>query len=715
MFSRRRLIAAFLGALVLAGAAAALVLRPDAARDARLLAAALGDAFGRPVRVEGVPAYAVAWPLRLAIPAVAVDGVGRISGIVVAEGRLAARAELFGRSGEFTRAADGAARFAAPGMVASFDPASGRARLETRFAGAPLVLAGRPDAGGLDALEIAWAGRVLRGRARPADVPGRFAVAAAETDGVALEALFDVRDATLEGTLAGALDGLGALAAEFRADPDLLDVARFALAGGPVPAEGALRREAGRTSLDLRLGRVALAELVVRAAPFAGAASGDFDLRLRATALAWPSGEAQGIVLVAAREAGRLVVDELAVRAIGDASLRLADGMLDLQAPDARRFFAALGLRVERHLGALSLRGRAVPDLDAASLRLAPIELSLAGQRLTGALDWTGGKLAADLAGDRVSLDPFFGPPPVPPPVRGPLLTRREAARAAAAAAPPPPGPGGWSRAPLRLDLAGGVPFDLKLAARELAFAGNALGDARLSLVADGTALAVDELAGALHGGALKLRGRATGGAATGFDAEFALENAEAARLLAAFGAPPALRGPLTLAGRLAARGADAAALAGGLAGTLRVSSPGGTLDGIDLPGLFAHARVARNADLVELGRRFARGGRSAYASAQGNWTVEGGRARTTDTRLAAGDGAVELAGLVDLAAWNVDLVLRLLASGAAIEPRVTLAGALARPRVGLVAAPSAATGAGPPAGSAAPGRRTAPDRAPAR
>jgi uncharacterized protein involved in outer membrane biogenesis len=311
-----------------------------------------------------------------------------------------------------------------------------------------------------------------------------------------------------------------------------------------------------------------------------------------------------------------------------------------------------------------------------------------------------------------VSLDPFFGPPQAAPPVRGPLLTRREAARAAAAAAPPPPGPGGWSRAPLRLDLAGGVPFDLKLAARALAFAGVELGDARLSLDADGTGLVVRELDGALHGGALRLKGRASGGAAAAVDVDFVLANAEAARLLDAFGAPAVVRGPLTLAGRLAARGTDAASLVAGLGGTLDVASPGGVLEGIDLPGLFAHARAARNADLVELGRRFARGGRSTFASARGTWTVEGGRARTADTRLAAGDGAAELSGLVDLAAWSVDLVLRLTASGAGIEPRLTLAGALARPRVGLVAAPSAAPGAGTPAGSAAPGRPSAPDRA---
>ena len=681
------------GGLLLALLAGAFLLRPDADSDARSLAASISARTGMPARIEGAARYAWAWPMRLEVPGVAIDGLGRTENVVLIDGAFNAQARFLGRAGVLTLRA-GTFRFAAEGLSASLVAADSRLVIETKFAGRDLRIAGKPTSAGLDALEIGWDGHVLKGQARHSADRTTLEVTATgggiELAGRALPA-----EGAFEGTLIAASAGL--VRAEFRADDDVFDVATFELQTADYSASGSLRRDAQRLSIDARIGEIGLKALADLARRHLGDAAEDIDLRLRIGRLAWGAGEAQGVILVAAREAGRLVVDELAVRSLAEANLRVRAGTLDLQVPDASRFLAALGAPVERHLGALSLRGPLAFEPDGPALRLAPLEIALAGQQAKGEAVWRDGRLSLSLTGDRVTLDPFFGRPLVAPPVRGPLLTRSQTARAAAAAAPPSPGPGGWSRIPIRPDLLGGMPLDLRLDARELVLGGLALGDARFAAAYDADGFDVAELSGGLFGGALAASGRVDA-TRPQVALKFTLAGAEWARVLGAMGAAPVLRGPVTFAGSVATSGANFSAMMAALAGSLRLESPGGTLDGFDLAGLLAYTAASRTPDLVELGRRFARGGRGTFGATAGTWRIEGGRASSSDTRLAAPGGALELSGLLDLANWNVDLAAVVAADNAQIVPRLTMAGPPDRTKITLSAAPVRA--AGPPAGS---------------
>lgn len=684
--------------VLLAGAAA---LRPDAGEAAVSLSARISERLGLPTAVAGDARFAWAWPLRLEVPAIEIAGLGRLEDIVATGDSFDARALVFGRTGLVAfRGME--LRFEGADVAARIDPTDGRLTLDTALAGRPLKIAGRAAADGIRALEIAWDGHVFAGSARYEDGLTAIAldVAGKNAPGLRLSGRLLPREMAFEGTLEADPHGGGSVRAELRAGNDEIDVAHFEIRTPKLVATGTARRDAQRASLDLRIDEIPLADLAALTARNADAFAGDVDLRLRIGRLVWAAGDAHGIILVAAREAGRVVVDEFAVRSIGEANLRVRDGMLDLNAPDATRFLAALGAPVERHLGGLALRGALSVDAAAPSVRIGPFELAVAGQRFGGDVAWRDdGRLAISLTGERVVLDPFLGRPLRAPPVRGPLLTRSQTARAAAAAAPPQPDPGGWARTPIRLDLVGGVPVDISLAARELVLDALTIGDARLVAAHDGAGLDIHGLTGSLHGGALSASGRVDSGRATGgqprFDAKFALAGSDWARLLPAFGAPGLLRGPVSISGRLTSGGAHASAIAGDLAGSLELDSPGGTIEGVDLPGLLA----VRTPDLAELGRRLARGGRSAFTGAKGTWQIERGRARTSDLRLSSAGGSLDIAGLFDISAWHVDMSAAFVAPGAAIVPRVGLFGPPGRANVTVSAVP--ANAAGRPADSA--------------
>gem|GEM_PF-3800597 len=662
-----------LGAAVLA-ALLFLAAKPDPAAEAERLAQALARASGQPARVSGAAEIDYVWPLRLRVPRIELGALGTLEGVAARGDTLTAAGEVLGRKGDFSADAQGW-RFAGDGFSLS------RAREGTgwqavlRMAGRELKIAGS----GAD-IALAWGDVAASGTLGWQGAAVAFEIVSA---GLAVAGVYAPQEDALVGRLSGVLGALGAVAGEFRATADLLDVAEFALAD----AKGAFRVEAGRTAIDLRLETADLGRL----GALAGALpAGDFDLRVRLGKLAWRTGEAEGIVLAAAREAGRIAIDELAVRAIGGAQLRVRDGTLDLQAVDAARFLRVFGVGVERHLGALALRGRL--DVEADRLALAPLELSLGGQRATGSLAWRDGRLAGELAGDRIDLGPFFGKPAAPPPERGPLLTRSQAARAAAAAQPPPPGPGGWARVPIRLDLAGGVPLDLQLAARTLVFENLSLADAQLVAAFEADGIRLARLVGGFWGGRLEMAGRVAQAPQPRLAFDVALADADLRHLAAAFGYARLLRGPLTLVGRLEASGRDAAEMAATLAGELRMAALAGTIEGADLAAVAERLAAAgsRAPDLLELGRILARGGRSDFRNLAGTWRIAQGRARTADTRLLLPRAALDIGGEVDIAAWRLDLALALGAASGGPQAVLSLAGPVERPRVNFAAKPSA-------------------------
>jgi hypothetical protein len=653
--------------------------RPDPTAEAERLAAALAIACGQPTRVLGPAEIDYDWPLRLRVPRIEMGALGHLEHIESSGDTLTAVAELLGRKGVVSADAQ-SWRFASDGFVLSRARDGAGWQAAFQLAGRELKIAGAgPD------IALDWGGTLASGTLGWKGGDLAFEVAGA---GLKLAGNYTPQDGALVGHLSGALRGLGDVTGAFRATADLLDVAEFSL----VDAKGAFRLETGRTAIDMRIDAASLA----RVGAFAGALPpGDLDLRVRIGKVSWTAGEAEGVVLSAARDAGRVAIDEFAVRAIGGAQVRVRDGQLDLQAADGSRFLRALGVGVERHLGALVLRGRL--DVAPDRVALAQLELLLGGQRATGSLGWHEGRLAAQLAGDRIDLGPFFGKPATPPPERGPLLTRSQTARAAAASQPPPPGPGGWSRVPIQLDLAGNMPLDLQLAARTLVFEALSLADAQLVAAFDANGLAITRMVGGFWGGRLEMAGRIAPAPQPQFAFDVALADAELRSLGALFGNAQLLRGPLTLRGRVESRGRNAAEMVAGLAGELRLAVPTGTLDGADL-GAVAERLAAgtRAPDLIELGRVLARGGRSDFRSLAGSWQIAQGRARTADTRLALRNGTLDVGGEVDLANWRLDLALGVspnAVAGARAQAVLSILGPAERPRLNLAlkqAGPSA-------------------------
>jgi AsmA-like C-terminal region len=683
---RRAVLLAVLALLAL-GAAYVVMSRGDPAARAGQFAAAVSREAGLPARVAGPAQFDGWWSPALSIARVEFEGIGALDDIAIAgDGAGSAHATLWGRAGVLRF--DGArARFEAPDLTLEFARASRRLEAHMRFAGMPLVLKGRATMGGLAELSVDWAGIAGTGGL---DRDGGVTLAGAAWR-------FDGRlagDNALEGRLTGTDPALGAFEAPIRIDSGTIDVADARFAAG----RATIGRQGGRWALDLRLGEIDLAKAAELLARGSGALGGDLDLRARAVALTWPSGRADGAILVAGRENDVWTVDEAAVRDIAGASLRVAAGTLELRAADAQRFLAAIGMPVERYLGELRASGR----FDPIAAEISPVEIALAGQRLEGSLAWRNGRLKATLGGGRVDLDPFFVRAPPRPAQRGPLLTRSQQAQAARAAQPLAPGPGGWSRTPLGFDLAGAIPFDLDLKALELHVAGIAFAHAHLLAAFGREGIALESLTGTMLEGSAKLSGVWRGPPSPGFAAEFRLANVPFHRLLPALGAPPIFGGSSFLSGRLESSGATASILAGNLRGHVSIATSDVALRGLDLAALARrYAQPGIPPDIVELARLVARGGDSQLHRFDSELRVELGRARVASF-VAQGPGTrIGGAGLVDIGNWSLDLAAEFAFAG---KPAFALGavGPIAAPRLSLR---PAAGDAGAPAGSGAGSR----------
>lgn len=691
----RRPLMLAMPALILAGIALFFLSRPDPAARAAEFAAGLRRDTGLEARVVGKPELRGWFDAALHVSRIEIADIGVIDDMVLrADGTGTARAEFWGQAGAlaFTRAAG---RFAASDLRIDFQRETKRVSIVTTAAGLPLTLEGRAALGGLADLTAEWAG--IRGKGG-IDPGGGISLGGASwrLDGrIGADRVFQGRAHIVDAAL-------GEFDAELRLDGESFDVPdlRFAEGGGTITRQNA------RWALDLRFGEIGIAKLADLLLRGGNALMGDLDLRARVGRATWKSGDAQGGILTAGRENGVWAIDELAVRDVGGASLRVQDGIVDLRSPDAQRFFEALGVPIARHLGELSLRGR----VDPAAMRVAPLELGLAGQRVAGSIVWRDGRLAAELSGERVDLDPFFLralPRPVP---RGPLLTRSQQAQAARAAQGPAPGPGGWSRTPLAFDLAGAVPLDLSLRAREMIVGGAALSDAQAQARFGEDGIDVRHLAGTLWRGRFAAAGKLAGGDNPGFAADFALTDFELGEMLGASGLAPVLRGPGRLSGRIESQGGTFSIWAGNLKGAATLSAPGAILDGLDLGAIARrYAAPGNPPDIAELARLAGRGGRSVLDELDARLRIDLGHARVEHWRAAGAGATIDGSGQIDIGAWALDLAADFAFAGKK-SWRFAVQGPVANPRFSFMppAASASSAAAAPRAGSGAPSRPAA-------
>jgi hypothetical protein len=693
----RRTLLLAVPALLLAAIAIFFVARPDPVTRAAEFAAALRRDTGIDARIVGKPHLDGWLRVSLHVPRVELaGGIGVLDELVVAEdGTGGARATLWGRAGTLTLTPGGAA-FAGPGLKIDFARDTRRLTIATEAAGLPLALEGRAAMGGLADLSADWAGVKGKGGIDPT---GGISLGG---EGWRLDGRIGA-DRVFQGRVHVTDAALGALDADLRLDGENFDMPDLRFAEG----SGSIARQNARWSLDLRFGEVDLMKLADLLARGGDMLSGDLDLRARVGTVTWKSGGAQGGILIAGRENGVWAVDELAVRDIGGATLRAQDGIVDLRSPDAQRFFAALGVPIDRHLGELVLRGR----FDPAASRVAPIEVTLAGQRVAGAIVWRNGRLVAELAGERVDLDPFFLRALPRPAQRGPLLTRSQQVQATRAAQAPAPGPGGWSRTPLAFDLAGAIPLDIGLRARELIVGGTTLGDAQMLAAFGEDGIEISKLTGSLWRGRFDAKGKLAGGTAPGFVAEFALADIELGEMLAASGLTPVLRGPAHLAGRVESQGATLSIWSGNLKGEVRLSAPGTIVDGLDLGAVARrYAAPGNPPDIAELARLASRGGRSTLDEFDARWRLDLGHARVERWRAAGNGATIDATGQIDVGAWALDLAADFAFAGRK-SWRFVAQGPIANPRLNFLPPAQNSGGAAPPAGSAARSRPAAASR----
>jgi AsmA protein len=216
----------------------------------------------------------------------------------------------------------------------------------------------------------------------------------------------------------------------------------------------------------------------------------------------------------------------------------------------------------------------------------------------------------------------------------------------------------GWSRQSLGLASLGEMDADIALSARLLSMDKLKLADARLALKLRETTAALTSLSGSVYGGRLEGSASLDLRQAPVLSATGTLTGVELRQVLELLAGADALRGPADLRFDLRASGDSQAALIATLAGTLQIASPGGTIEGYDLPQMSERLkRIDRPTDLITLVQLGLGGGRTPFTDLEGNLRIENSVARTDDLKLVAQAGEMRTTGTIDLPRWSLDLV----------------------------------------------------------
>jgi len=452
--------------------------------------------------------------------------------------------------------------------------------------------------------------------------------------------------------------------------------AQLSLAGGQGSINGTLAdpKSAPKLALDFQLEHPSLAELFAAMALEQAPSDAD-DMPVKLT------GAVEG-------EAG----DLQATMELGIAAARLsASGRLDpfreapqldlvvrLAGDDINRSLAALGTTYRPAVkvpGGYALDVRLAGDtrelaLDGFAARFGPIELDGSG---TARFDGARPYLRAALAAGEVNLD-LLRP------------ARRGGAAPGTPGGPPPVAPGGerWSREPIDLAVLQAVDADLELRAAGLVFDRYPFIEPRLSLsLRDGT-MTLQELAGRLFDGEVALRGALASRPVPAVELNVRLDGADLEPALrTAFGFSQ-MSGLVAFNGDFRARGASERGLVRSLNGNAAVSASDGVIRGFDMQRFSDQlGELNRSSDYVDLLAGSFSGGETALTRAAGTWQIEGGVARTEDTKVELEASQGSLSGHIDLANWRMDLrsLLRLTEHPDAPGLGIDVSGPLDAPR----------------------------------
>ncbi|HUE46077.1 MAG TPA: AsmA family protein [Aestuariivirgaceae bacterium] len=302
---------------------------------------------------------------------------------------------------------------------------------------------------------------------------------------------------------------------------------------------------------------------------------------------------------------------------------------------------------VSSGLPALSASGAL--DLSGGAIRLSKAELTFGQMNAKGdvALGFTGAKprLTGDLGIDRIDLTGLAGD-----------------------------AGGGWSEAPVDLEVLEALDAELSLDIAELAWGKLVAGAARLDVaLKDGvmeTALEDATLYGGSARGRLKLDGS---GPLVMLEAALDAAGIDGGKLSAGLAAPVRIRGQVDVDFDLKARGASQQELVARLRGTAHVKFRDGALIDFDVPALLGHVE-AQVAD----GWAAAAGGETPFSRLDASFAIEDGIAETEDLALRGPGAKVDATGSIDLLSRRLDLQVH----PQALPVAVVIAGPWAAPKI---------------------------------
>ena len=453
-----------------------------------------------------------------------------------------------------------------------------------------------------------------------------FGLAVADHGVVRVEGGLEARAATS----AGPVEGTARLAASVGGESSRIDITDLGVRGPGTRLAGSLR---GVLAVEPRV----QGDLLVDALDL-DALSGDAagvlaplafvpmaELRLRVGRLTWKGNAADGVVVDAVRQGNQLTLRELAVRNLAGAPLH------------AQGRFSMLGAGV---------------NVETLAFRYASLDGTARGSvDLSGAAPRTRIDAALNRA---VALDAIVPPlPPLPPEP----MTRRAAA-AAAAAPRLPSAPPGWSRERFALPTVPPMDADIRVTAPRVTWRGYRLDGAEMKArLADG-AVILDSLTGQLYDGRFELQGQATvADGQPAFYGTASLGGGDLKAVLRDYAGVSDIAGSLDGTLQLAASGSSPAELVAGLKGTAQIRCRDGAISGFNLPGMSDRLkRLQRPTDLAEVFRLGTGGGRTPFSALEGGFRIERGVARTDNLRLVAKGGEIRTVGIINLAAWTVDI-----------------------------------------------------------
>ena len=532
---------------------------------------------------------------------------------------------------------------------------------------------------GLDLDAALAAGDLTVRRAAVDDAAGASVSITGVTRAVATEPRFDL-------AVEGAADSLEGVAALLDIDPDIRTEAF-----GKAALSGTLAGDEATLSLDLAL-KAGSAEVSL-----AGNVDQPFDTPAAALALSVRAPDAAALGRAAGltpppivTRLGALTIDggiggdldSVALNLIAEAAgatVTVAGRMTDPRAASSYSIDVGLAhpqgealvetlfgaVPADAALGALRISGKVSGDRTVANF--GDIDAAIGESTLGGGvflrLDQEPPEFTADLHGGVLDLAWLGGGLAAQTEVEDGLLRLTSPDRAGDDTDEDPPKPSRWSGETVDLSVLDRLSGTLALQAEALVLGAYRIDQASVDLSAAEGTLTLRSLTGRLFDGALEADGSLSVGPVPAGQAAFSLVDAEMEDFLHAVAGLNAVSGHAEADGYFTLRGESERAMIQSLAGRVALTSGGGSIEGVDVPGISRQIHALSQVDalddiagFVERTEQSLSSGQTAIRSLDGTVRVQDGLARIDGFEVVADGGVGDVSGTADLPAWELDL-----------------------------------------------------------